>query len=188
MESLLVATESSSLVIPDFGGINTVLTPAKLCFLEKNNFLNVTRTVCGKRSCKQHLEFVPSKRNKADGYVARCSKHPRYIRSIREGSFFTKHKIAISKQLYIMDHLANKCNTGSIRGLLRKTIHRETVTKILWELQEKMLPIVYKNKPVFDECDYIEIDEMYIDWMLPNNLPLGPEIDPKLKGKFGFWI
>jgi hypothetical protein len=186
MDDLVLASEATIVHITSFTPYNTILTWPQIYFLENNNFINVTGRKCLKRSCELPLQFVESKRFKSDGFGAQCKKHKRTDYSIREGSFFSKHKMAIAKQIYIIDHLAHKCNTASIRGLLREQIDRETITKVLSELQQLMLTVVYNNKPKFDITDHIEIDEMYIDWEIPDNQDGG--VNEKLKGKGGTWL
>jgi hypothetical protein len=187
MEALNVAIASDSIEITSFIPTKVILTLPQLYYLQKHNYINVTNRKCNKRKCEEYLQFCPSKRNKADGYTARCNKHKRYELSIKDNSFFAQHKISISKQIYIIDHLSQQCTTASICGLFRGKVYRETVTKILNELHQLMKPIVFNSKPQFDITDFIEIDEMYIDWNIPGNHD-GSTIDEKLLGKSGQWL
>jgi hypothetical protein len=149
MDALSIAAASSTVQITSFTPTTDILTLPQLYYLQNNNYINVTSRKCNKRKCDEFLQFFRSNKNKADGYVARCNNHKRYELSIKESSFFAQHRMAISKQIYIIDHLSFKCVTANIRGLLRGNVYRETVTKILNELHQLMKPIVFNNKPQF---------------------------------------
>ena len=106
MDALSLAVASSTIQITSFTPNNDILTLPQLYYLEKNNYISVTNRKCSKRKCSEFLQFFPSKKNKAEGYTARCNKHKRHESSIKAGSFFAQHKMAISKQIYIKDHLS----------------------------------------------------------------------------------
>ena len=98
---LSIAAASSTIQITSFTPTTDILTLPQLYYLENNKYISVTNRKCKKRKCDEFLQFYRSDRNKADGYTARCNKHKRQQPSIKEGSFFAQHKMAISKQIYI---------------------------------------------------------------------------------------
>jgi hypothetical protein len=71
--------------------------------------------------------------------------------------------------IYVIHHLASGMKGSALRKIMDMGIGRKTVTGILRELQLLMQHFNEAMRPVFTETDYVEIDEMYIDWKNPAN-------------------
>lgn len=179
MELIYAATNTTRISYSSFTP-HDIPSLDHLLFLDKNHLINVLSRKCKKRGCNHSHYFYKSKRFK-DGYESRCPVHSSLAESIKTGSFFADGKLLINKTMYIIHHLANHCGTTSIKGLIG-IIDRKTITKVLTKLQILMKQFIFAKPPRFDETDWIEIDEMYIDWENPENK------DETIKGKKGTWL
>ena len=115
--------------------------------------------------CDKIMELRVSTLYKMDGHALVCPVHGRHY-SVRAGSWFASHRLPLSELLYIFDMLRCRTPCNSIaRVFAGANLYRETITKVLHDLQAKMWSSLQQNHlPTFDPSDVLEIDEMWMDW------------------------
>lgn len=149
---------------------NTPLTLEFISFLDSQRFLVISAAKCtatnkrGRVCGNSLLPKALSSSSKVDGYSLTCSSHGK-VMGLRNGSFFYNDKWAITTIIYVIHHYSCAVSTSSIKMLLFPTkVKKDTLTNILRSLQERMIPILQKKKPIFDTGDELEIDEMWLKW------------------------
>ena len=184
-------SSSSDVPLLHIAPLTTVTVPF-LRELEQGGLLRLSDIPCthqynSGRQCDKMLELQPSTKYKMDGHALVCPVHGRH-HSVRAGSWFAAHRLPLSELLYIFNML--RCHTAcnSIeRFFARAKLYRETITKVLRDVQDRMWTSLQKNHlPTFDPSDELEIDEMWMDWKRWEN-EVGPDARFK-EWEGGQWV